>query len=112
MLKKVKSLATFLDDKAGFGKKTAICWKQMGMLMRFTIRRYTACHNNVPKKGWRHKCCGKKNSRNRNVFFDNYYRLRERGRRRVRSGGILPSEVFMLVLLLVLATGILGDSFC
>ncbi|MGD2186190.1 MAG: class I SAM-dependent methyltransferase [Desulfobacterales bacterium] len=29
----------------------------------------TACHNNVPKKGWRHKCCRKKTSRNRNVFF-------------------------------------------
>ncbi|MGD9123298.1 MAG: hypothetical protein PVG59_21635, partial [Desulfobacterales bacterium] len=30
---------------------------------------YTACHNNVPKKGWRHKCCSKKTFRNRNVFL-------------------------------------------
>jgi hypothetical protein len=30
---------------------------------------YTACHNNVPKKGWRHKCCRKKTSRSRYVFL-------------------------------------------
>ena len=30
---------------------------------------YIACHINVPKKGWRHKCCRKKAFRNRNVFL-------------------------------------------
>ena len=30
---------------------------------------YTAFHINVPKKGWRHKCCRKKTFRNRNVFL-------------------------------------------
>jgi hypothetical protein len=31
--------------------------------------KYTVCHNNLPKKGWRHKCCSKKTFRNRNVFL-------------------------------------------
>jgi hypothetical protein len=30
---------------------------------------YTACLNNIPIKGWRHKCCRKKTPRNRNVFL-------------------------------------------
>jgi hypothetical protein len=30
---------------------------------------YTACHKNIPIKGWRHKCRSKKTPRNRNVFL-------------------------------------------
>jgi hypothetical protein len=37
-------------------------------------RIYTACHINVPKKGWRHKCCRKKNVPQSERFFDNHYK--------------------------------------
>ena len=34
---------------------------------------YTDCHINVPKKGWRHKCCSKKSAPQSERFFDNHY---------------------------------------
>jgi hypothetical protein len=56
----IKFLRVYADI-AGVEKKSVfedLNPNKFNYLDKFSI--YTACHMNVPKKGWRHKCCSKK----------------------------------------------------
>jgi hypothetical protein len=64
-----RALSKEVRDTCGIKGNVSVPPAGILQLMLLLILIYTACHNNVPKKGWRHKCCSKKTFRNRNVFL-------------------------------------------
>jgi hypothetical protein len=64
-----RALSKEVRDTCGIKGNVSVPPAGILQLMLLLILIYTACHNNVPKKGWRHKCCSKKTFCNRNVFL-------------------------------------------